>query len=184
MYLKRKLDILLSCLLLLITLPLIILCFLISFLELKELPIFRHKRIGQYGKEINIYKIKTISSHQPILYGKKAQASKCCAIIRKYSLDELLQLINVLKNEMSLIGPRPVTKHEWDNFIFATEYEKGLVLSYKPGITGLWQVSGRNELSYQQRLKMDVKYCRRYLFKNDLLIIIKTVCAVFKATGC
>ena len=99
--------------------------------------------------------------------------------IRKTSLDELPQLINVLKGEMSLIGPRPVIEEEkkyygehWDEF-----------LSIKPGMTGLWQVSGRNDTTYDERVSLDIKYIRNWTLWMDITIVFKTIVIIFNPKG-
>ena len=91
-------------------------------------------------------------------------------LLRKTSLDELPQFINVLRNEMSIVGPRPIVKDE------KKKYGKNLkkVLSIKPGITGLWQVSGRNNLTYKKRVMLDLNYIRNYNLLMDLRILIRT----------
>ena len=90
--------------------------------------------------------------------------------LRKTSLDELPQFINVLKDEMSIVGPRPIVKEE------KKRYGKNLkkFLSIKPGITGLWQVSGRNNLSYKRRVELDLNYIKNFNFLMDIRIIIRT----------
>ena len=92
-------------------------------------------------------------------------------LLRKTSLDELPQFINVLKNEMSIVGPRPIVNKE------KNKYGKNLkkVLSVKPGITGLWQVSGRNNLTYKTRIKLDLNYVDNHNFLMDLRILIRTI---------
>ena len=92
-------------------------------------------------------------------------------LLRKTSLDELPQFINVLKNEMSIIGPRPIVNKE------KKKYGKNLkkVLSVRPGITGLWQVSGRNNLTYKKRVKLDLIYIENYNFLMDIRILIRTI---------
>ena len=92
-------------------------------------------------------------------------------LLRKTSLDELPQFINVLKNEMSIVGPRPIVNKE------KNKYGKNLkkVLSVKPGITGLWQVSGRNNLTYKTRIKLDLNYVNNYNFLMDIRILIRTI---------
>ena len=91
-------------------------------------------------------------------------------LLRKTSLDELPQFINVLRNEMSIVGPRPIVKAE------KKKYGKNLikVLSIKPGITGLWQVSGRNNLTYKKRVKLDINYVKNYNLLMDIRILIRT----------
>jgi len=92
-------------------------------------------------------------------------------LLRKTSLDELPQFINVLKNEMSIVGPRPIVNKE------KNKYAKNLkkVLSVKPGITGLWQVSGRNNLTYKTRIKLDLNYVDNHNFLMDIRILIRTI---------
>ena len=92
-------------------------------------------------------------------------------LLRKTSLDELPQFFNVLRNEMSIVGPRPIVKAE------KTKYGKNLInlLSIKPGITGLWQVSGRNNLTYKKRVKLDINYVKYYNLLMDLRILIRTI---------
>ena len=92
-------------------------------------------------------------------------------LLRKTSLDELPQFINVLKNEMSIVGPRPIVNKE------KNKYGKNLkkVLSVRPGITGLWQVSGRNNLTYKTRVKLDLNYAENYNFLMDIRILIRTI---------
>ena len=91
--------------------------------------------------------------------------------LRKTSLDELPQFINVLKNEMSIVGPRPIVNKEKKKY--GNNFKK--VLSVKPGITGLWQVSGRNNLTYKTRIKLDMNYIENYNFLMDIRIIIRTI---------
>ena len=92
-------------------------------------------------------------------------------LLRKTSLDELPQFINVLKNEMSIVGPRPIVNKEKNKY--GKNFKK--VLSVKPGITGLWQVSGRNNLTYKTRIKLDLNYVENYNFLMDIRILIRTI---------
>jgi lipopolysaccharide/colanic/teichoic acid biosynthesis glycosyltransferase len=99
--------------------------------------------------------------------------------LRKWSLDELPQLINVVKGEMSLVGPRPYLPREWD----AMEGYRETILSVLPGITGPWQVGGRNELSFQKRLEMDADYVQNWSLKKDLILLMKTPLVVITGKG-
>ncbi len=92
-------------------------------------------------------------------------------LLRKTSLDELPQFINVLKNEMSIVGPRPIVNKEKKKY--GKNFKK--VLSVRPGITGLWQVSGRNNLTYKTRVKLDLNYIENYNFLMDIRILIRTI---------
>ena len=159
--------------------------------------IFSHRRIGKNGKHFNCYKFQTM---RPDFDLKKYLAENPAAkkewdetfkltedprvtnfgkFLRKYSLDELPQLFNVLKGDMSLVGPRPIVDEEicrYKNFI----REYFMVL---PGITGMWQVSGRSDTTYDERVAMDTWYVRNWSVWIDLLYLFKTVKAVFSAKG-
>jgi lipopolysaccharide/colanic/teichoic acid biosynthesis glycosyltransferase len=100
-------------------------------------------------------------------------------LLRRYSLDELPQLWNVVRGEMSLVGPRPVIEYEADQY--PSWYDARF--SVKPGLTGLWQVSGRNEKTYEEMVELDIEYARRRSLPLDLLILLKTVWVVARARG-
>ena len=108
------------------------------------------------------------------------RVTKIGAFIRKTSIDELPQLLNVLKGEMSLVGPRPIVRHELENYYGEDGYIYTAVI---PGITGLWQVSGRNNTSYEKRIDLDVRYARSWSVVLDLKILLLTPLAVFKRDG-
>ena len=99
--------------------------------------------------------------------------------LRKTSLDELPQLWNVLKGEMSLVGPRPVVDAELERYGTQLDY----YLEAKPGVTGLWQVSGRNDVSYDTRVYLDAWYVKNWSLFNDIVILLKTVKVIFKKDG-
>ncbi len=190
---KRVLDILLSIIFLVITFPIIILISIIVTIQFKHLPIYKQKRIGKKGKPFYIYKFQTMvddsnkifdnfSNELKTKYYKNyklendPRVTKIGSILRKFSLDELPQLINVLKGEMSLVGPRPVVKEE------LKKYGKNIdkLLSVTPGMTGFWQVNGHNNLTYNKRIKLDMFYIDNISFKLDVLIIMKTFTLFFK----
>jgi undecaprenyl-phosphate galactose phosphotransferase len=100
-------------------------------------------------------------------------------LLRKTSLDEIPQFYNVLKGEMSLVGPRPIVEKETHFY----EDKLSYYLAVRPGITGLWQVSGRNDISYQQRVSMDVWYVENWSIWNDIVIFIETVYVVLARKG-
>lgn len=100
-------------------------------------------------------------------------------LIRKTGIDELAQLINVLQGKLSLIGPRAITRDELKRY----KSSKDKFLSVKPGITGLWQVSGRNDLSYEDRVKLDVYYVQNWSLWLDIKILFKTIGTILKGTG-
>ncbi len=169
----------------------------------REEIIFKQKRVGQGGEEFFIYKFKTMYKNgnrilekhfkkNPNLkkeweiYRKIKQedprVTPVGRILRRLSLDELPQIINVLKGEMSIVGPRPYLKEEFE--IYSVDKEKvQKILSVKPGITGLWQVSGRNELTFEERVKLDVEYVERKSLLLDLKILLKTVKILISRKG-
>jgi lipopolysaccharide/colanic/teichoic acid biosynthesis glycosyltransferase len=101
------------------------------------------------------------------------------ALLRKMSLDELPQLVNVLCGDMSLVGPRMITAPELEKYGEA----RNLLLNVRPGLTGYWQVSGRQTVSYEERVKMDIAYIRSWSLMLDIKILLKTPLAVFKGNG-
>ena len=137
-------------------------------------PFFYQKRPGKDEKLFYIIKFKSMTDAKDP-YGNllpdKDRLTKVGAFVRKTSLDELPQLINVLKGEMSFVGPRPLLT---EYLPFYTSREK-LRHSVRPGITGLAQVSGRNTLSWNERLEYDVRYVENISIMNDVIIMIKTI---------
>lgn len=162
--------------------------------------LFKHTRIGLHGKPFTCYKFRSmVANAQEILQKHLAEDSAAREewdlyfklkddprvtpfgkILRQYSLDELPQLFNVLKGEMSLVGPRPVVQEELDKYY--GENAK-LYCMVKPGITGLWQVSGRNDLEYDERVALDVMYILHRSIISDIVILWRTICVVLKKKG-
>ncbi|MBB3944313.1 lipopolysaccharide/colanic/teichoic acid biosynthesis glycosyltransferase [Rhizobium skierniewicense] len=101
------------------------------------------------------------------------------SVLRKLSLDELPQLINIIRGEMSVVGPRPVVDEELNYYENAASY----YLSTRPGLTGLWQISGRNDVSYKERVDYDTQYVRNWSMMQDVFIIAKTIPAVCMSRG-
>ena len=99
--------------------------------------------------------------------------------LRESSIDELPQLVNVLRGDMSLVGPRPVIVEELEKYGDAKE----AYLSVRPGLTGLWQVSGRNDLDYETRVALDTEYVETWSFKADVIILLKTIRVVIERRG-
>jgi Undecaprenyl-phosphate galactose phosphotransferase WbaP len=180
--------------------PILLLLALFVKLSSPGPALFTQIRIGQHGKSIRVYKFRSMYSDadarlQKLLAGdrgaraewKKDQKLKndpritrCGALLRKTSLDELPQLINVLKGEMSLVGPRPVPLDELiERYADKADYYK-LV---RPGMTGLWQISGRSDISYDQRVNMDTWYVFNWSLYIDLVILYKTIGVVVKRRG-
>lgn len=163
-------------------------------------PIFYgHRRVGQNGKHFLCYKFRTMAVNADVLLKEllerdpQARAewdrdfklkndpriTPIGGFLRKTSLDELPQLWNVLKGEMSLVGPRPVVDAELERYGNQVDY----YLEAKPGVTGLWQVSGRNDVSYDTRVYLDAWYVKNWSLFNDIVILLKTVKVIFKKDG-
>lgn len=197
-FVKRLLDLTISIAILPIVLPVIVLLYLIVRLDGGN-GFFGHQRVGKDGKIFKCWKIRTmVPDAQKKLEALLASDPEARAeweadhklrhdprvtslgnFLRKSSLDELPQIWNVLKGEMSLIGPRPVTEPELDRYgRHRTSY-----VMMRPGITGLWQVSGRNEISYADRVSLDVEYKRAMSLWLDLVILYRTVFAIVGRTG-
>ena len=194
---KRIFDIIVSSILLLFLLPLMVIIAILIKLDSPGPIIFSHKREGQNKKKISIYKFRTMYTNASEILDrylannpdarlewekyrklkKDPRITRIGKFLRRTSLDEIPQLFNVLKGEMSLVGPRPVTKEEIDI------YYKELADFYyevKPGLTGLWQVSGKNKLSYSKRVLLDVMYTINWSIWRDIIILIKTFPVIFQ----
>lgn len=198
-YLKRVSDFILSAGAIVVLLPLLL--FLSSFYlygENKGQILFKQKRVGQNGRIFFIYKFRSmVSNAEEMLKKDKDLYEKYIAnnykldpeedpritkfgkFIRKTSLDELPQFFNVLKGEMSLVGPRPVVKEE----LMEYKDQKGKFLSVKPGITGYWQANGRSNVGYPERVDIELYYVDHQSVKLDLKIIIQTFAKVILRKG-
>jgi exopolysaccharide biosynthesis polyprenyl glycosylphosphotransferase len=191
LYIKRGMDILGSIIGLIIFSPLFIIVALIIKLEdPKGSVIFKQVRVGKDGKEFFMYKFRSMVHNAEELLEQlldqneidgamfkikdDPRITKIGKFIRKTSIDELPQLWNVLKGEMSLVGPRPPLPREVKQY---TPYDKQRLL-VTPGCTGLWQVSGRNSLGFKEMVELDLKYISNMSLWMDIKIIIKTFGAI------
>lgn len=178
---KRLLDIVLSLLAVVILLPVFAIIATAIRINSKGPTIFKQERAGKNGKPFIFYKFRTMKTEvDPFGPSPKAaddlRLTKVGKLLREYSLDELPQLFNVLKGNMSIVGPRPLyisQMAEWD------ERQKKRLL-VKPGLTGLAQISGRGELTREEKLELDVRYVETAGFWLDLKIILATVTQVFR----
>ncbi len=182
-FFKRIFDFLFSLLALIALFPLFLLLALVVKLTSNGSIIFSQKRIGQYGKVINVYKFRTMSSNAPSSratsdFGNATEyITKFGKFLRATSLDEIPQLLNVLKGDMSVIGPRPLIPDE----IFVHKLrEKNDVYLLKPGITGLAQINGRDFLNAEAKVKFDAQYLHEISLLSDVKIFIKSIFVVFK----
>ena len=192
LFFKRVIDILGSGFGLIILSPLfLIVAIAIKFEDSKGSILFSQKRVGQYGKEFNMYKFRSMVSNAEELKAKLMEQNemsgpmfkmkhdpritKVGKFIRKTSIDELPQLINILKGEMSLVGPRPSLPKEVDKF------EPWMLerLEVKPGLTCYWQVMGRNDIDFEDWMKLDVKYVHDRNLWLDIKLIFKTFFVLF-----
>jgi lipopolysaccharide/colanic/teichoic acid biosynthesis glycosyltransferase len=177
---KRFFDILLTLLVIVLFSPVFIVIMVAIKLSGKGPVIFRQERAGKNGRPFIFYKFRTMKTEVDPFgpspkTGDDPRLTKIGKLLREYSLDELPQLFNVLKGDMSIIGPRPLyisQMAEWD------ERQKKRLL-VKPGLTGLAQISGRGELTREEKLELDVKYVETAGFWLDLKIILATVTQVF-----
>lgn len=181
-YGKRCLDVLVSSFLLSFAIPIIVMAFLSLCFVNKGKPFFFQKRPGKDGKPFVIIKFKTMNDVIDIdgrLLDDEKRLTSPGKIIRKSSIDELPQLINVLKGEMSIIGPRPLLTQYLERYT----PEQARRHEVKPGITGWAQVNGRNAISWKEKFKLDVWYVDNQSFWIDIKIILMTVLKVIKHDG-
>jgi lipopolysaccharide/colanic/teichoic acid biosynthesis glycosyltransferase len=199
---KRTFDLVMGFVLLLLALPIMAVICLIMLIFDHGDPIWRNTRLSRFGTKIRIYKFRTqlhayhrmspeegfAKMGRPEL-AKQFRAngdflendpriSKLGRFLRKTSLDELPQLFNVLRGDMSLVGPRPLEPFELSNYD-----KKNLMLSVKTGLTGLAAVSGRRDISFEERRALDLYYVQNWSLWLDLVILAKTVRTVFGARG-
>jgi len=192
--LKHCLDLLGAMVLLVVLLPVFILTGMLVYFEDGSPIIYRRRVVGVAG-EFDAFKFRTMRRNaDSILACNSAlfaeyqrnfklsndpRVTKLGAFLRKFSLDELPQLFNVLQGQMSLVGPRMITAPELEKY----GAHKQLLLSVKPGLTGYWQVCGRQNVSYDERVRMDVQYLQNWNLGIDLAILFRTPLKVLKMEG-
>ena len=186
MFFKRLLDILLSFIALIILLPFFLIFAIIIKIESKGPVFFKQKRIGKNKRQFTILKFRTMRSDTPkdmpthMLKNAESYITKFGNFMRKTSIDELPQIINILKGDMSIIGPRPALWNQDDLIAQRDEFNAN---SIRPGLTGWAQVNGRDELPIQQKAALDGEYIKRISFLFDIKIFFKTIINVFKHDG-
>lgn len=168
-FLKRCIDIIVSCVLLLLTIPLLLVVSIVLIVEYRGVFLFLQERAGINGEAFTIYKFKTLPN---ILKegSQRKSVSVFGAFLRASSIDELPQLINVLKGNMGLVGPRPLYMKY--NALYSKEHIKRLTI--RPGITGLAQIKGGNSLTWREKFDFDVIYVDKVSFSLDMVILFKT----------
>jgi lipopolysaccharide/colanic/teichoic acid biosynthesis glycosyltransferase len=192
---KRVLDLTAASLLLLLSLPLLVLSMLAIRVTNAGPVMFRQRRVGLNGAEFTMYKLRTMSEDaeqlEPALaaqrpgrvFFKKHSDPRVTFVgkwLRKYSIDEIPQFINVVLGDMSLVGPRPLLSSDWQNFPRDRRRRR---ITMKPGLTGLWQVNGRSLCSDDERMRLDVEYVDHWSLTLDIKILLRTPTTVLTARG-
>ncbi len=141
--------------------------------------LFRQSRVGKNGVPFEVLKFRTMLNEPNPIFPDASRITKAGAVLRRYSLDELPQLVNVAKGEMSIVGPRPTLAYQVDRY---TDYQRQRLM-VPPGLTGLAQVSGRNALSWAERIELDIRYVESRSLLLDLKIIAGTAKALISGEG-
>ena len=194
---KRAGDLVLALLLLLLLLPIVAVVVFAIMMDSPGPPLFVHRRVGKHGRPFGVLKFRTMAHAQewdPVA-GSATEAAnewkrtrklrsdprvtRVGRLLRKYSIDEVPQLLNVVAGQMSLVGPRPVVVDEIE--LFGDDVAK--VLSARPGMTGLWAVNGRNLVSYRDRVRLESSYIDRWSLLLDLKILCRTIPCVLSGRG-
>ncbi len=196
---KRLFDIVVSAAALIFLAPLLLVIAMLIKLHDGGPALYSQKRVGKNGRTFNFYKLRSMvvdsQAQLEALMARDPEARREYTethklkndpritpvghFIRKSSIDELPQLWNILVGDMSLVGPRPV--EEFETYRYADNYK--YYCSVAPGLTGVWQISGRSNVSFEQRVEMDVNYVKTQTFWGDIQIILKTIPAVMKSQG-
>ena len=183
---KRLLDLVISASALIILAPFFAILILSIKIDSKGPILFKQNRIGKDKKEFIILKFRTMKIETPknipthLLDAPEQWITKTGKFLRKTSLDELPQLINILKGDMSIVGPRPAL---WNQFDLITERDKYGVNNILPGLTGYAQIKGRDSLAISEKAKLDGEYFKKMGFFLDIKIILSTVLKVFRFEG-
>ena len=185
-FFKRVIDFTLSLLaLIVLAVPMIIFALIIKH-EDKGSALFTQRRVGRGKKLFNMYKFRSMKNSTPhdvpthLLANPEQYILKSGKWMRKYSIDELPQIINILKGDMAIVGPRPAL---WNQEDLISERDKYNANDIRPGLTGWAQINGRDELEIPDKAKLDGEYVKRESFMFDILCIIKTVTSVFAHKG-
>ena len=178
-YIKRMLDFLLSLMAIIILSPVLIVVAILVRTKLVSPVIFKQKRPGLNEKIFTLYKFRTMTDERDEkgnLLPDDIRLTRFGKLLRSTSLDELPELFNILKGDMTIVGPRPQLVRD---MVFMTDTQRKRH-SVRQGLTGLAQINGRNNLSWEEKINYDLKYIQNITFLNDIRIIIKTILKVFK----
>jgi Undecaprenyl-phosphate galactose phosphotransferase WbaP len=199
MALKRCLDVAAAAWALVVLSPVLAACALLVKFSSPGPVLFSQPRVGRRGRLFRMWKFRTMFQNGDEILArhlendpaareewrryyklkKDPRVTPVGRILRRYSLDELPQFWNVLRGDMSLVGPRPYLERE----VAPYAHEIGPVIAVRPGLTGLWQISGRNRTTFEERLRMDQRYFTGWSLRNDLAILLKTVRVVCTGDG-
>ncbi|WP_174851305.1 sugar transferase [Streptococcus suis] len=181
-YFKRLIDFILSLIAIILLSPVIILVSVLVYFKLGSPVLFKQERPGKDEKIFKMYKFRTMTDERD----EKGELLPDCVRLtvfgkwlRSTSLDELLELFNILKGDMSIVGPRPLLS----KYLPLYSEEQARRHEVRPGLTGYTQANGRNSLNWEEKFVMDVEYVDNISFKGDVKIIFQTVIAVFKRSG-
>ena len=181
-FIKRFLDFILSLMALIILIPILLIIYILVRIKLGKPAIFKQERPGKNEKIFTLYKFRTMTDEKDKdgkLLPDEKRLTKFGKILRSTSLDELPELVNILKGDMSIVGPRPLLVE----YLPLYNEEQKRRHEVRPGLTGLAQVSGRNSLSWEEKFKDDVYYVDHISLWKDIKIILKTVGKVLKREG-
>lgn len=196
---KRAFDIVVALVALTLTLPVWIVVALVTLIERRGPALYAQERIGRHGRMFRCWKFRTmypnadevlheVLDSDPVLAQEWAEDHKLTRdprvtpigrILRRFDLDEIPQFINILRGDMSVVGPRPVVLAEAPKFGELLP----VVLSVRPGLTGLWQVSGRNEMTYRERVEREAAYVQTRSFQGDVSICFRTPVTLLQRNG-
>lgn len=178
-YIKRVLDLILSLMALIILMPLMIIIAILVRIKLGSPVIFKQERPGKNEKIFTLYKFRTMTNKKDEdgnLLPDEKRLTKFGKVLRSTSLDELPELFNILKGDMSIVGPRPLAVQYLPYYTNEERHRHDV----RPGLTGLAQIHGRNLLNWEDRFKYDINYTKDITVLKDLNIILKTIIKVFK----
>ena len=178
-YIKRILDFILSLLALIVLSPVLLIIYILVRIKLGKPAIFKQQRPGKDEKIFTLYKFRTMTDDKDEngnLLPDEKRLTKFGKFLRSTSLDELPELINIIKGDMAIVGPRPQLVRD---MIFMTE-EQRKRHTVRQGLTGLAQVNGRNNITWEEKINYDLEYISKITFINDIKIILKTIGKVFK----
>ena len=181
-YIKRILDFTLSLIALIILSPILLITAILVKIKLGSPIIFKQQRPGKNEKIFTLYKFRTMTDkkdEEGNLLPDEQRLTKFGKILRSTSIDELPELINILKGDMAIVGPRPLLVE----YLSLYNDEQKHRHDVRPGLTGLAQVSGRNSISWEEKFEEDLKYINKVNLVSDVKIILKTIVKVFKREG-